>query len=135
MGDRANIVVKQGKSFVHIYTHTAGYTLPMLLHKALKNSRDDWKDPAFLTAKIAEQIFVELSLVGISSSCQDNERKVLLVDPFERCDVTIWPRSRYDRWDEEPPGDDEKPLHRWTFDEYIDQTPEALVKQIHGIDL
>lgn len=135
MGDRANIIVRhEEKSFVHIYVHCAGYSLPALLHEALKKNPDDWTDPAFLTAKIAEVVMREHSLAGIASLSQDNERDVLLVDPFMRSDVTVWRARRYDEWDDTPPSDDERPRFRWTFAEYIAQEPAALVKLIHGID-
>lgn len=136
MGDRANIVVKhEEKSFVHIYVHSAGYALPALLHKALTENPGDWGDPAYLTAKIAQALMGELSSVGIASVAQDNDRKVLLVDPFMRRDVTVWASGRYEEWDTNPPDDDAKPLHRWTFQEFVNRSPEWLVKTIHGVTL
>lgn len=39
MGDRANVIIKDGKSTVYLYTHWAGSDLPETVERALSRAR------------------------------------------------------------------------------------------------
>jgi hypothetical protein len=48
MGDRGNIIVKDGESTVYLYTHWSGSSLPETVKAALKRGHDRWNDGQYL---------------------------------------------------------------------------------------
>ena len=56
MGDRGNIIVKDGKSEVFLYSHWTGSDLPEVLKSALKRGKGRWDDGQYL----ARIIFCEM---------------------------------------------------------------------------
>ena len=56
MGDRGNIIVKDGNSEVYLYTHWTGSDLPDVLRSALKRGKSRWNDGPYL----ARIIFCEI---------------------------------------------------------------------------
>ncbi len=48
MGDRANIIVKENKGSIHLYTHWQGYRIREILAAALDRGRSRWDDTAYL---------------------------------------------------------------------------------------
>jgi len=83
MGDRANIVVKEGGGEVFLYTHWGGTELPDVLKVALEK-RWRWNDASYL----ARIIFCEMikgqenheTGFGISTSPPDNSYPYIVVD-------------------------------------------------------
>jgi|SRR5688500_2167492 len=59
MGDRANIVVKDGASKVYLYTHWSGFDLGDTLKEALERGEDRWNDGQYLTRIIFEEMIKE----------------------------------------------------------------------------
>lgn len=49
MGDRGNIIVKDGSSEVFLYTHWTGSDLPEVIRTSLARSEDRWDDGPYLT--------------------------------------------------------------------------------------
>ena len=49
MGDRGNIIVKDGSSKVYLYTHWSGSSLEADLRSALKRGQSRWTDGSYLT--------------------------------------------------------------------------------------
>lgn len=86
MGDRANIVVLQGRDLppVVLYTHWTGYSLPETLQAALAK-KWRWDDHAYLTRIIfdmmTEASHDEETGFGISTGLPDNSYPLLVVDP------------------------------------------------------
>lgn len=86
MGDRANILVKDGENKVYLYSHSSGSRLPEILKNALaKNER--WDDAPYLTRIIfCEMIKSEQGAMdrttgfGISSTVGDGDDRILTVD-------------------------------------------------------
>lgn len=56
MGDRGNIIVKDGESKVYLYTHWTGSELPEVLKSALRRGKSRWDDGQYL----ARIIFCEM---------------------------------------------------------------------------
>lgn len=48
MGDRGNIIVKEGCSEVYLYTHWSGSDLPGIVSKSLRRGKDRWNDGPYL---------------------------------------------------------------------------------------
>lgn len=48
MGDRGNIIVKDGDSTVYLYTHWSGSDLPETVKSALQRGKDRWTDGQYL---------------------------------------------------------------------------------------
>jgi hypothetical protein len=48
MGDRGNIIVKDGESTVYLYTHWSGSDLPDVVAAALERGKDRWDDGSYL---------------------------------------------------------------------------------------
>lgn len=48
MGDRGNIIVKDGESTVFLYTHWNGSELPETIKSALKRGKSRWNDGPYL---------------------------------------------------------------------------------------
>ena len=97
MGDRANILVKDGPSQVYLYTHWSGQELPEILRQALIRGRNRWDDGQYL----ARIIFCEMvqgdilgeSGYGISSKVQDGDDRILEVNTVTQT-VRIATRSK-----------------------------------------
>lgn len=48
MGDRGNIIVKDGESTVYLYTHWTGSDLPAVIKTSLRRGKDRWNDGQYL---------------------------------------------------------------------------------------
>jgi len=74
MGDRGNIIVKDGESTVYLYTHWSGSNLPESIQASLKRGKDRWTDGQYL-ARILFDDMVQgdrgLTGYGISSVIGD----------------------------------------------------------------
>ena len=85
MGDRANVLVKDGQtdSGVYLYTHWEGTELPKILRDALAK-KWRWQDVAYLTRIIFCEMVKgsegEETGYGISSFVTDGEGRTLTVD-------------------------------------------------------
>jgi hypothetical protein len=119
MGDRANIIVKDGsKNPIFLYTHWAGSELPATLQEGLKRGRPRWDDDSYLTRilfceMIQDDVLGETGY-GISTSMPDNEHNYLIVDvPAQKVIV-----AKYDyRADRSKPLDSEH-LAEYSFEDY-----------------
>lgn len=70
MGDRGNIIVKDGESKVYLYTHWMGSELPDIIKSALKRGKDRWDDGAYLTRVLFQEMIGDdkgVTGFGISS--------------------------------------------------------------------
>lgn len=85
MGDRANIVVKQGAEKVYLYTHWDGFEATFTAaQNALKRAPGRWNDAPYLT----RVIFCDLVLgherdeagYGIWPKLGDNNNPILVID-------------------------------------------------------
>jgi hypothetical protein len=87
MGDRGNIIVKEGDSKVYLYSHWTGSDLPEVARSALKRGSDRWSDGQYLARVIfCEMIRGDLTGTtgfGISSTIGDGGETVI-VDCDER---------------------------------------------------
>lgn len=134
MGDRGNIVVKQGRGHapVWLYTHWSGCDVPLILQNALKR-KERWDDNSYLT-RIIFCTLIQGDVAGetgygISTIEGDNEHHYLVVDPDEGTVAVI---AQRDGAADQPLAG--KVLARWTMTEYIElpiteeTTPEDLPK-------
>lgn len=88
MGDRANVIVREGDEQVCLYTHGRGSELPKILQSAMQRGKERWRDAPYL----ARIIFCEmvkgrestLTGFGISVTPQDGENRVIMVDTDEQ---------------------------------------------------
>lgn len=85
MGDRANIVVKQGDEQVCLYSHWGGSGLDGVLARALKRGKSRWDDFQYLTRiifceMIDKEEWRELTGYGISQNVHDGDDKVIVVN-------------------------------------------------------
>ena len=75
MGDRGNIIIKDGESTVYLYTHWEGSRLNEILKSALKRGKTRWEDGAYLARIIFCEMIgedtEELTGYGISSIMVD----------------------------------------------------------------
>ena len=83
MGDRANILIKDGTSKVYLYTHWCGTELPKTLQTALARKLR-WDDGQYL-ARIIFSEMIKDSLTdecgyGISSVVGDGDSRILEVN-------------------------------------------------------
>lgn len=114
MGDRANIAVVQprSESRVYLYTHWDGYRHAEVLQRALQK-RWRWDDPAYLTRIIFDELTKgdqgQETGYGISTTIQDNEHAILVVDTENQ---TVHSESYR-------LGKDAAVRRRWTFEEFI----------------
>ena len=81
MGDRANIKVVQSAGNIWFYTHWRGYCLPEILRESLAK-KESWYDEIYLAATIFSEMTKRQvgDAIGISTTIQDNERPILVVD-------------------------------------------------------
>lgn len=85
MGDRGNIVVRQGKDStddIWFYTHWSGNEIGNTVKSALAR-KDRWYDSSYLARIIFQELIgndTGTTGFGISTSLGDNERDILVVD-------------------------------------------------------
>jgi hypothetical protein len=84
MGDRSNIVVKEGKEEVFLYGHWMGLEYIPILAIALNRGKGRWRDPSYLARiifcdMVREDLDGETGY-GIWTSRPDNEHPYLVVD-------------------------------------------------------
>jgi hypothetical protein len=84
MGDRGNVIVKDGDEQVCLYTHWGATELPETLRRALKR-RARWNDGSYLCRIIfCEMVDInqwkEETGFGISQTLGDGHNKVITVD-------------------------------------------------------
>jgi hypothetical protein len=83
MGDRANVVIRDGHGEVWFYLHWSGHSVARLVQRALRR-RERWNDAPYL----ARIVFCSLldgdtdgtTGLGISSGMCDNEHLITVVD-------------------------------------------------------
>jgi len=84
MGDRSNIVIKEGKEEVFLYGHNMGRHYISVLAEALTRGRDRWQDPSYLArivfCEMTKDTKAETTGYGIWCSLTDNEHPLLVVD-------------------------------------------------------
>jgi hypothetical protein len=70
MGDRGNIIVKDGDSTVFLYTHWSGSDLPETVKSALQRGKDRWTDGPYLARILFCEMVKgdEMSLTGFGIS-------------------------------------------------------------------
>ena len=87
MGDRANVLVKDGANQVYLYTHWSGEELPKTLQTALKR-KQRWDDSYYLARIIFCQMVKGVedkeTGYGISSIVGDGDDRILTVDIEEQ---------------------------------------------------
>jgi hypothetical protein len=88
MGDRSNIVIKDGEEEVFLYGHWMGVNYIAILATALTRGKGRWRDASYL-ARIVFCDMVRGDLdgetgYGIWASPPDNERPYLVVDCGEK---------------------------------------------------
>ncbi len=74
MGDRGNIIVKDGDSTVYLYTHWTGSDLPESIKASLKRSKDRWDDGQYLARVLFQDMVGKdngITGFGISSTMGD----------------------------------------------------------------
>lgn len=95
MGDRGNIVIRQKPNTntddVWLYTHWSGSEIEDTARAALKrNAR--WDDPSYLTRIVFQELIgTDTSEIGygISTSLQDNQHPILVIDCPEQEVYTV----------------------------------------------
>lgn len=84
MGDRANVVIKDGDEAVCLYTHWNGTELPEVLRKAMTRGQQRWDDSSYLARIIfcdmVEGEERELTGFGISVTPPDGRDRIIDVD-------------------------------------------------------
>ena len=90
MGDRGNIIVKDGSGTIHLYTHWTGSDLPESIRKSLARAKDRWDDPPYLTRVLFQDMIGKdtgTSGFGISTEMGDGGTDIIV-----NCDdaVVTW---------------------------------------------
>jgi hypothetical protein len=83
MGDRGNIVVKDGADEVWLYSHWSGTELPIVLRDALRRGADRHGDGPYLARIIFQEMIGDdrgTTGFGIATRLTDNEHPVLFCD-------------------------------------------------------
>jgi hypothetical protein len=86
MGDRANVLLKEGKSEIYLYTHWDGTNLPEKVREAIasKEGRGRWDDSAYLNRIIFSRMIKDCVLgetgYGISPTPCDGQDRIIVVD-------------------------------------------------------
>jgi hypothetical protein len=92
VGDRANILVKDGEDEVHLYSHWMGSRLPNILQHSMKRGRERWDDPSYLARIIfcdmVDGYEKDLTGFGISNRVGDGDNRIAVVDVAKRT-ITI----------------------------------------------
>jgi hypothetical protein len=111
MGDRGNIVVREGASAVWLYSHWRGSEIGEVVRKALAK-KQRWDDTPYLTRIVFQELLngdTGTSGFGIATSICDNEHPVIVVDTSKQ-EVQTY-------------GDDGdisgKPIKKTSFTDYI----------------
>ena len=137
MGDRGNIIVKQGAGHepVWLYAHDLGSELAAVLRRAL-NRRRRWNESPYLTRIIFCEMLAEYDATkaltgesgfGVSTWECDNEHDYLLVDPEAKTVEVV------SRKDAARAGDDPlKARPRWiySFEDFC-QTTASSPDELH----
>ena len=83
MGDRGNVIVKDGTDQVCLYTHWFATELPETLRLALKR-KERWTDGSYLTriifCEMVGKYWKDEGGFGISQSLGDGANKIIIVD-------------------------------------------------------
>lgn len=113
MGDRGNIVVKDGDSKVFLYTHWAGYRVADTIRNALKRGKDRWADGSYLARilfceLIPKEKWEDTTGYGISSTMGDGFESADIMVDVDAQEVVM-----YDGNNGEPTGE------RIKFDLYV----------------
>jgi hypothetical protein len=84
MGDRANIIVKDGSEQVCLYTHWGGYGLPEVLRSAFIRGEDRLDDFQYLTriifCEMVKDEILETTGFGITVEVGDGGDQIIIVD-------------------------------------------------------
>lgn len=83
MGDRGNIVIKEGRNQVWLYTHWSGSDIEDTLKSALSKAPDRRADAPYLARIVFQELVGDdhgTTGYGISGSIGDNEHPVLVCD-------------------------------------------------------
>jgi hypothetical protein len=120
MGDRGNIVIRQGEHPpVVLYTHWSGYALPGTLGAALAK-RQRWDDNPYLARIIFDTLTAgqqgQETGFGITTYLADNQYPILEVDPDTET-VRVW---REPEWLLQT-----EPERRFTFEEFVALGPDV----------
>jgi len=123
MGDRANIVLKNGDNFVWLYSHWGGGAIPSILQTALaKHWR--WDDPNYLAriifCKMVAGVETYETGFGISAEPCDGDDRILLVDTNAQ---TV---SRGHLPDDSPDMTGFVISHTWTLEDFVDLPEKAI---------
>jgi len=82
MGDRGNIIVKDGESKVYLYTHWGGSELKKTLKEALIRGKNRWDDGSYLTriifCEMVQDEEMGLTGFGISSVMGDGGTDIVV---------------------------------------------------------
>lgn len=122
MGDRGNIVIRQGKNTnmddVWFYTHWSGCEIKDTVRKAL-SKEERWDDRAYLARIVFCELVKDdaggLTGFGISTKIGDNEYDILVVDvPGQR----VFEIGEDELMDGRVPAGFEPP-QSWPFKEFI----------------
>lgn len=90
MGDRAQIIIKNAGTVIHLYTHWNGSMLPKLLENGLRAGKSRWDDDSYLTRILFCNLIGKSDLLattgfGISTRYQDSSPETdLIVDMDEQ---------------------------------------------------
>jgi hypothetical protein len=81
MGDRGNIIVKDGSSTVYLYTHWTGSDLPETIKGSLARAKDRWNDGPYLARVLFQDMLngdTGLTGFGISSEMGDGGTDIVV---------------------------------------------------------
>lgn len=120
MGDRGNIVIRQGNTKaddVWFYGHWSGYALKPRVAKALaKHWR--WNDSSYLARIVFDEFTSgqqgQETGFGISTRMQDNEYPILVVDVPKQIVYEVPEKALV----EYRVPDDYNPAKQWTFEQF-----------------
>jgi hypothetical protein len=127
MGDRGNIVVRQGKTNrddVWFYTHWSGYNIEDVAREALAR-RLRWDDTSYLARIVFDTLTKgeqgEETGFGISTGITDNEHDIVVIDvPNQR----VFKIKEKELEDGRIP-DDYEPTGAVPFEKFIEAVPVA----------
>mgnify|MGYP001564729155 CR=1 FL=1 len=89
MGDRANVVIKNGDEEVFLYTHSEGHDLPSVVSGALA-LKQRWDDPQYLARIVFTHMtqgsnsLKDTTGFGISATMGDNSYPLIVLDTVKR---------------------------------------------------
>ncbi len=115
MGDRGNIVVREGSQEIWLYTHWCGSDIADVVQKALQK-KWRWDDAPYLTRIIfdtlTEGCYGEETGFGIWTGPCDNEHDILVVDVGQKKVFKYAPHPKTNRCSSIPKKE-------WTFEQFI----------------